>query len=165
VLNVLHLAAQRHAAGHGYDSHTAGGGIAPVCTSAAEVPSQAFADTTTGGVGTAAAPAEQKEAAPNQSPETDEDLSALPQVTMGAQLSLAGDTFGKTPGQVWLRIGPVLLPAKVNEWTETEVRMTLPDVPLITSTKATIAVQDSKHKVVDAIDVHLLPKPKTAAAK
>jgi hypothetical protein len=62
----------------------------------------------------------------------------LPTVQMGTELELSGNELGSEPGKVELLIGDSKLAATVVRWTDDEVTIRIPDLPLAESMQGTI---------------------------
>lgn len=62
----------------------------------------------------------------------------LPTVQMGTELELSGNELGSEPGKAELLIGDSKLAATVIKWTDAEVTIRIPDLPLAESMQGTI---------------------------
>ncbi|QDU54075.1 hypothetical protein [Aeoliella mucimassa] len=82
----------------------------------------------------------------------------LPTFNAGSSLVLDGSSFGSTPGQVQLMVGPMALPVAIAEWNANEVAIQLPELPLTTAADARLIVLDASGKVVNESGIRLAPK-------
>lgn len=81
------------------------------------------------------------------------DGSQLPTVQMGTELELTGDKLGSEPGEANLIIGDSQLAASVIKWSDDEVTIRIPDLPLAESMQGTIQLTLADGNPVSEIPV------------
>lgn len=84
-------------------------------------------------------------------------VEQLPEVQVGATITLPAQTLGDQAGVVMLRVGDITLGAMVNEWTNTGVQLTLPMVGLEQPKRAEIVVLLPDGQVAMTVPVKLIP--------
>lgn len=90
---------------------------------------------------------------------------ALPQVPVGATITLSGKDLSEKEGQVVLQIGEIALPATIKEWSNSAVVCTLPPLGLTKASKATLHVLKADGKTASTMEVQLVTVlPTTAEA-
>jgi hypothetical protein len=94
----------------------------------------------------------------------------LPQVPVGATITLAGKDLGEKAGQVLVSVNQVVLPAEVVKWEVAAATVSMPRIGLAAATKAQLQVLLADGKVVNTVDVELIPadaaaSPTTDASK
>ena len=104
------------------------------------------------------APSEVKPAAELVSKEV-----ALPQIPIGATLTLNGKELSNKEGQVVLQIGEIALPATINEWKNDAVTCTLPVIGITRASKATLHVLKADGKTASTMNFELVTTLTTAA--
>lgn len=81
----------------------------------------------------------------------------LPEVESGQQVTIDGRLFGSRAGRVAVKIGALVMDARVVDWTSTQVTAVLPQLPLASPAKATVVVLTISGHVADELDVSMLP--------
>lgn len=84
-------------------------------------------------------------------------VEQLPEVQVGATLTLPGQALGNDAGVAMLRIGDITLGAMVNEWADNGVQLTLPMLGVEQPKRAEIVVMFANGQVVMTVPVKLLP--------
>jgi hypothetical protein len=103
--------------------------------------------------------------------ETEKTADAkLPQVPVGATITLAGKDLGAKAGQVLVSVNQVVLPAEVVKWEVAAATVSMPRIGLAAATKAQLQVVLADGKVANTVDVELVPaeattRPATDASK
>ncbi len=87
---------------------------------------------------------------------------ALPQVAAGELVSIDGIAFGEQPGAVYVIVGELILFAELVEWTDTEVSAILPNLPMINTVEADVAVMTSEQNIAEQLTVQLRPADEDA---
>jgi hypothetical protein len=82
--------------------------------------------------------------------------ASLPQIPVGATLTLNGKDLSDKEGQVMLQIGEIALPATITEWKNNLVTCTLPVLGLTKSSKATIHVLKADGKTASMLNCELV---------
>jgi hypothetical protein len=82
---------------------------------------------------------------------------ALPKVTVGSTLVLDGQTFGEEQGVARLRVSGLALPVEVLEWTNSSVKVRLPQVELTSATKVELEVLRADGSLASKSAIELTP--------
>lgn len=82
--------------------------------------------------------------------------AALPQIPVGATVTLNGKDLSSKEGQVVLQIGEIALPATITEWKDDKVTCTLPVLGLTRTSKATLHVLKADGKTASTLDCELV---------
>jgi hypothetical protein len=80
----------------------------------------------------------------------------LPQVPIGATLTLNGKDLSDKPGQVVLQLGEIALPATIKEWKNDSVVCSLPVLGLTKPSKATLHVLKADGKTASTMNLELV---------
>jgi hypothetical protein len=88
---------------------------------------------------------------------------ALPQIPIGATLTLNGKDLSNKEGQVVLQIGEIALPATINEWKDDAVTCTLPVIGITRASKATLHVLKADGKTASTMNFELVTTLTTSA--
>lgn len=80
----------------------------------------------------------------------------LPQIPVGATVTLNGKDLSDKEGQVVLQIGEIALPATITAWKNNMVTCTLPVLGLTKSSKATLHVLKADGKTASMLDCELV---------
>ncbi|WP_254509930.1 hypothetical protein [Anatilimnocola floriformis] len=80
----------------------------------------------------------------------------LPQIPVGATLTLQGKDLTSKEGQVVLQVGEIALPATIQEWKNDSVTCTLPVLGLTKASKATLHVLKSDGKTASTLNCELV---------
>lgn len=80
----------------------------------------------------------------------------LPQIPVGATVTLNGKDLSDKEGQVVLQIGEIALPATITEWKHNKVTFTLPVLGLTKSSKATLHVLKADGKAASTMSCELI---------
>lgn len=88
---------------------------------------------------------------------------ALPQIPVGATVTLNGNDLSDKEGQVVLQIGEIALPATITAWKNNLVTCTLPVLGLTKTSKATLHVLKADGKTASLLDCELVIPLPTAA--
>jgi hypothetical protein len=110
----------------------------------------------------AAAPPTEPAAQPNQT-ETVSNGVPLPQIPVGATLTLQGKDLTDKQGQVVLQLGEIALPATIKEWKNDSVICTLPVLGLTKASKATLHVLKADGKTASTLNCELVTSLPTSA--
>lgn len=104
------------------------------------------------------APAESvpAEAQPAAATEAVSKEVVLPQIPIGATLTLNGKDLSDKEGQVVLQIGEIALPATINEWKNDKVTLTLPVIGITRPSKATLHVLKADGKTACVLPCELV---------
>lgn len=81
----------------------------------------------------------------------------LPKVESGQTVTIDGRLFGSRPGRVAVKIGALVMGARVVDWNSTQVTAVLPQLPLAAPAQATVVVLTISGNVADELDVRMLP--------
>jgi hypothetical protein len=81
---------------------------------------------------------------------------ALPQVPVGATVTLNGKDLSDKPGQVVLQIGEIALPIAIKEWKNDAVVCTLPVLGLTKASRATLHVVKADGKTASTMNLELV---------
>lgn len=81
----------------------------------------------------------------------------LPQVASGQQITINGTHLGRAPGRIIIKVGQVILEGRVTGWSNSEVTVVMPTVPLSNSVTATIYVRTAQQQTADTLTVEFLP--------
>lgn len=106
----------------------------------------------------AAAPAAESEPAAVAVPEV-----PLPQIPVGATVTLNGKDLSDQPGQVMLQIGDIAVPATIKEWKNDAVVCTLPVLGLTKASRATLHVLKADGKTASTMSLELVTTLPTLA--
>jgi hypothetical protein len=87
---------------------------------------------------------------------------ALPQIPVGATLTLQGKDLSDKEGQVVLQVGDIALPATIQQWKNDAVTCTLPVLGLTKASKATIHVLKSDGKTASTMNCELVTSLQTS---
>ena len=82
--------------------------------------------------------------------------AALPQIPVGATVTLNGKDLSNKEGQVVLQIGEIALPATITEWQDNKVTCTLPVLGLTRTSKATLHVLKADGKTASTLECELV---------
>ncbi|WP_425616603.1 hypothetical protein NA78x_000252 [Anatilimnocola sp. NA78] len=82
--------------------------------------------------------------------------AALPQIPIGATVTLDGKDLSDRAGQVVLQIGDIALPATIKEWKNDAVICTLPVLGLTKASKATLHILKADGKIASTMEVELV---------
>ena len=82
--------------------------------------------------------------------------ATLPQIPVGATITLNGKDLSDKEGQVVLQIGEIALPATITEWKNNAVTCTLPVLGLAKSSKATLHVLKADGKTASMLNCELV---------
>lgn len=89
----------------------------------------------------------------------DEDMEQqLPVVELGSDLDLQGEAMGKTPGTVRMSLGVTIYLATVKNWTDSEVSITLPNLPLTEPQVGSLKLFDAQGKPLSELEVLFVTK-------
>jgi hypothetical protein len=88
----------------------------------------------------------------------------LPQVPVGATITLAGKDLGDKAGQVLVSINQVTVPAEVVKWETAAATVSMPRIGVTGSTKAQLQVLLADGKLANSVDVELVPAEASTAA-
>lgn len=80
----------------------------------------------------------------------------LPQIPVGATLTLNGKDLTEKEGQVVLQLGEIALPATIKEWKNDSVTCTLPVLGLTKASKATLHVLKADGKTASTLNCELV---------
>lgn len=80
----------------------------------------------------------------------------LPQIPVGATLTLNGKDLTEKEGQVVLQLGDIALPATIKEWKNDAVTCTLPVLGLTRASKATLHVLKADGKTASTLNCELV---------
>ena len=80
----------------------------------------------------------------------------LPQIPVGATVTLNGKDLSDKEGQVVLQIGEIALPATITEWKNDKVTCRLPVLGLTKASKATLHVLKADGKTASTFDCELV---------
>jgi hypothetical protein len=80
----------------------------------------------------------------------------LPQIPVGATLTLQGKDLTDREGQVVLQLGEIALPATIKEWKNDSVTCTLPVLGLTKASKATLHVLKADGKTASTLNCELV---------
>lgn len=80
----------------------------------------------------------------------------LPQIPVGATLTLNGKDLTEKEGQVVLQVGEIALPATIKEWKNDSVTCTLPVLGLTKASKATLHVLKADGKTASTLNCELV---------
>ena len=86
----------------------------------------------------------------------------LPQVPVGATITLAGKDLGNKAGQVLVNVNQVVVAAEVVKWEVAAATVSMPQIRLAAATKAQLQVLLADGKVASTVDVELIPMEATA---
>ncbi|TWT76154.1 hypothetical protein Pla123a_29430 [Posidoniimonas polymericola] len=96
----------------------------------------------------AAKPAPQQPAPP---------AAPLPTVVSGSRLILDGMPFGRNQGSVEMKVGPLTMPVKVDNWNAQVVRIRMPEMDLDLALPAKLTVRRADGSLVTEKQVQLIP--------
>ncbi len=119
----------------------------------------------------AAKPADAKPAEVNPADVASQDAAGksagpLPQIPVGATLTLQGKDLSEKEGQVLLQLGDIAMPATIKEWKNDSVTCTLPVLGLAKASKASLHVLKADGKVASVMNCELVTTlPTSVAAK
>ena len=102
-----------------------------------------------------AQPADAQPAAPPAADVVNKE-APLPQIPVGATLTLQGKDLTEKPGQVVLQLGEIALPATIKEWKNDSVVCTLPVLGLTKASKATLHVLTANGKTASTLNCELV---------
>jgi hypothetical protein len=88
----------------------------------------------------------------------------LMKVAVGATITLRGEAFGEKTGRVAMRVGDLLLGAKVTKWEDKAVTITLQQVGLAGAAKAKFLILKADGKLATEVPFELVP-PQNAVAQ
>jgi len=96
--------------------------------------------------------------------------SKLPQVPVGATITLAGKDLGDKAGQVLVNVNQVVMSAEVVKWESAAATVAMPRIGLAAATKAQLQLLLADGKLANSVEIELIPaeataSPKTDAAK
>ena len=86
----------------------------------------------------------------------EEAVAQLPQIPVGSTIQMTAENLGAAPGQVIVKIGPVVLAATVNDW-KSQVTTTIPMVGLEQPTPAELMIVRADGSLASAVAVELTP--------
>jgi hypothetical protein len=89
----------------------------------------------------------------------------LPEVPVGATLTLQGDGLGEKQGKVAVQIGQLSIPATLVKWDGKSTTVTLPEIGIVDTTTAQIHVFTAESKLVSSLSVQLIPASEAAPAQ
>ncbi len=92
-------------------------------------------------------------------PQPEAESGPLPRVMGGQEVAIDGEGFGNQTGSVRIKIGQMILIAQTVSWSDTTVDAIIPQLPLVETTEAMIAVINSEKQVVQQLAVLLAPAP------
>jgi hypothetical protein len=87
----------------------------------------------------------------------------LPQIPVGATVTLNGKDLSDKPGQVMLQIGEIALPVAIKEWKNDAVICTLPLLGLTKASQATLHVLKADGKTASTMNLELVTALPTGA--
>jgi len=119
---------------------TAPGGATPAATSPVSPSIPATVPAAAPVAGSAAAPA----------PRT------LPEVTIGAEVTIRSPRLGTTPGKVQLRVGDQVVACEVTAWMDNRVTLIVPEYDIAADQTATLEVSRADGRVYRKLGVKLL---------
>ncbi|QDU29515.1 hypothetical protein ETAA8_46270 [Anatilimnocola aggregata] len=88
---------------------------------------------------------------------------ALPQIPVGATVTLNCKDLSNKEGQVVLQIGEIALPATITEWKNNTVVCRLPNLGMTKASKATLHVLTADGKTASTMDLELVTVLPTSA--
>lgn len=80
-------------------------------------------------------------------------------IPVGSRITLPGN-YGPQPGKVYLVLGAVKLPIMVEQWDETGITLTLPNVQIDSNQVVKIEIAPANNGQVASLDITLNPAPK-----
>jgi hypothetical protein len=89
----------------------------------------------------------------------------LPQVPVGATITLAGKDLGETAGQVLVNVNQVVMTAEVVKWESAAATVSMPRIGLAASTKAQLQLLLADGKLANSVEIELIPAEATADTK
>jgi hypothetical protein len=91
--------------------------------------------------------------------DVDATAEELPQVPVGATITLGGEQLGDVAGQVLVELGPLVLRAVVVDWQDDAVAVTVPELVLTEAAAATLHIVAADGTVLASLPVELIPAP------
>lgn len=88
----------------------------------------------------------------------------LPKVEAAEIVNLSTKKYGAKAGKVYLKIGKLVLNAKVLNWSNDRVQARLPYMPMKNSAEAIVLVSSPENRLLDKAEIELAPSSKPAPA-
>jgi hypothetical protein len=109
-----------------------------------------------GGNATAAAGSTSSASSTSEAPAAPKVQRGVPEVTIGAEVTIRSPRLGTTPGKVQLRIGEQVLACDVTAWMDNRVTLVVPAFETVEDREATLEVSRADGRVYRKLPVKLL---------